>query len=203
MRALTTHTVLAIGCLTFSHSTLSGELDALLHGTYQFTSSIACAQSIDGFNSESPELPALGSSPGDFAGPSPVITYSTGTIVYDGAGNATHRSTDITVLPGVFVGQSPISAADVNCSLEYNVDSDRSFTQEGTCVVTLLRGGAAGQVIHLPVSKATGQMTPSRDVLIITAVVPEQQLLQFSFGFSTWHICGSSTTAVRMPQGGE
>lgn len=172
----------------------SGDRNSLLKGNYQVTNHISCVDSQEGFE-DPPTLRARG-----FGGT--VIDTSSGTIVFDGQGNATEVVRGITILPGPVSPDSfPIVTFELTCRYSYSVNTEKTFTLNGSCNGTLPAGPAAGLTVDVS-RGASGQISKSGDVYTASSVEPVQQLLTLSQNgvevFRTLRLCGTSSIGIRV-----
>jgi hypothetical protein len=172
-----------------------GDRNSLLKGTYQVTNHISCVDSQEGFD-DPPTLQARGSG-------GTVIDTDSGAILFDGYGNATDVRRGITIFPGpVSPGSFPSGTYEVTCRYTYSVNTDKSFTLNGSCNGTLPAGPAAGLTVDIPQAGASGQISESGDVYTASSVEPVQQLLTLSQNgvevFRTWRLCGTSSIGIRV-----
>jgi len=165
--------------------------NALLKGTYRVMTHIACTSSDQGF-ADPPSLQALGFG-------EPVIDNDTGTMFFDGRGNATETRRGISVFPqAVTPGSFPSGTYEVTCRYTYSVTADKSFALYGSCTGTLPAGPAAGLTVEISPAGGSGQISESGELFIVSGVDPVQQTLTLSNGFQTKRLCGASTTGIRV-----
>lgn len=172
-----------------------GGQNSLLKGTYRTTNHISCVDSQEGFESP-PSLKALGSG-------GTVIDTSSGVIVFDGQGNATEVVRGITIFPGpVSFGSFPSGTFEVTCRYSYSVNTEKTFTLNGSCNGTLPAGPAAGLTVDIPQVRVSGQISESGQGFTVSGVEPVQQLLTLSQNgvevFRTWRLCGTSGIGIRL-----
>ena len=169
----------------------AGKRNALLKGFYRVTTEVACTTSDQGFG-DPPGLQALGTG-------GPVIDHDTGTIFFDGQGNAIETRHGISISPQpVAAGSSPASTYQVTCRYTYSVNVDKSFTLSGSCTGTVTTGPAAGLTVDVSPAGGAGQLSESRTMFTVSGVEAVQQTLTLSNGFHTKRLCGASTTGVRV-----
>jgi hypothetical protein len=187
--------VSGLSSLALADSEGDANRSSLLKGRYQVTNHIVCVDSQDGFD-DPPSLRARGSG-------GTVIDTDSGTIQFDGNGNAIEIRRGISIFPGpVSPGSFPSGTYEVTCGYTYSVNRDRSFTLNGGCTGTLPAGPVAGLTVDTPQVGGVGQISDSGDMFTLHNVEPVQQLLTLSQDgvetFRTLRLCGSSGVGIRL-----
>ena len=167
----------------------AGNHNALLKGTYQIAYEIACVTSDQGF-SDPPALQALGVG-------GPVIDHDTGTILFDGHGNATEIRHGISIVPQQIVaGSSAVSTYAITCRYNYTVNADKSFALSGSCSGMI--SGGPGLTVDVSPAGGVGQLSESRTMFTISSVTPVRQLVRLGNNTQTQRLCGASATGIRV-----
>lgn len=179
-----------------------GKHTALLKGIYQITHEAACTSSDQGF-SDPPSLQALGNG-------GAVIDHATGTIMFDGRGNATEILHGISIVPQpvaaltpqpVSTTPSPVGTFALTCRYTYSGNTDKSFILSGSCTGTIPAGPFAGQTIDVSPVGGLGQLSESGTMFTISSVDPVQQTVMLTNGpqsSQTKRLCGASAVGIRV-----
>ena len=179
----------------------SGNLNALLKGTYRYTMMVSCSQSA-AFTAL-PDLQPIGGGGGNTA-------HTNGFLTYDGLGNVTVDQRGIVIAPGPYsFGEMPVSVGPVvwdkqHCDWKYTVNRDRTFTQgDGNCLGFDKYGpvefGIPGEQVVVTNMRWEGQIGVGGQMLIFNQQVePSIETLTTNTGFTTQRVCGYTGTAVRI-----
>ncbi len=179
------------------------DLNNRLKGDYSTILSASCAVGpIGGFGSNLERVPVGGS----------IIPESTlnielaGVFHYNGDGTGTFAHQRLRVLDD---NVRPLIQAEGNCTVTYSVNPDGSFSQQLSCVSTLLKGIAGpnspGQTLTEPGFRLNGIIGLPGKILLFSDTSPDTELVQFSgtTPLNLNRICGRSGTGVKTRSGGD
>jgi len=159
----------------------------ILNGKYAFSATGACIESTGGFTPR-PNLEPLGAT-------TVYNEYLTGTITFDGNGNALQSHSGMDMFDGPFFPfNMPVGTFVSNCTYSYAVNPDLSFTMEGACFSTLPDGPAQGQTATLTGIKLVGYVKRDGDIVLISGIEPSEQDLVLSGGYTAKRLCSGSGT---------
>jgi hypothetical protein len=177
-----------ISCLIVGQAFANdARLMGILNGKYLFSANGACIESTGGF-SPRPYLEPLG-------GTTVYNEYLTGTIAFDGNGNALQSHSGMDMFDGpYFPFNLPVGTFVSNCTYSYEVNPDLSFTMEGACISTLPDGPAQGQTATLTGIKLVGFVKRDGDIVLISGIEPSEQDLVLSGGYTAKRLCSGSGT---------
>jgi hypothetical protein len=173
-----------------------GNLNKVLNGKYRFTLNQTCTYSVDGFTE--PPVDVLGfSSTGE--------DFITGVLEFNGDGTLTALENGIFQNHGPSgPGAFPITTYEDECSGNYQVNPDLSFTYEVGCTVHFKTGFLAGGKVRIDGIQYAGQVDVSRQTIVAASVGGAMQTQYFTtvdgFEFTNRRVCGSHSSGVRIPR---
>jgi hypothetical protein len=172
----------------------------LLKGQYQFNLNSTCILAATPPTFTAP--PDLQPSPGAYSEVDQ--SYETGSITFDGLGNATSTNTGLTIASVAPAFNTPpyVVTYDQICRFRYVMKNISSFTlQNGSCSGTNTTGptafGVPGSTAKITGLTYEGHIGALGSVLTYGATMPSQSLLEVSNGFIATQLCGTQVTAVR------
>lgn len=170
-----------------------------LKGQYQFNLNSTCILAATPPTFTAP--PDLQPSPGAYSEVDQ--SYETGSITFDGLGNATSTNTGLTIASVAPAWNTPpyVVTYDQTCVFTYVMKSFLRFTLQGSCSGTNTTGpnafGVPGSTATLTGLTYEGQIGALGAVLTYNAPMPSQSSLVVSNGFNATQLCGTQVTAVR------
>ncbi len=189
----------------------SVKLNRLLKGDYAFTSTRACSSVIyNFFPSGTPNVPDNGNAFTAFPdlnlrGSSTSNTFIDRAIMrYDGKGNVTlvDGRTFLIVDQVTGVGQSQVRSNVFTCTGVYQVNPDRSFTQQISCAIQRIAGVFVGEVFTPATGfQMEGQIGPGGQTLVLSDTSTDIEDLTSDVRGRFQQICGRSGFAVKIIRG--
>ena len=188
---------LSAGSALAQHS--NGASHTYLKGHYQFSLNSTCilAANPPTFTAR----PDLQPTPGAYSEVDQ--NYETGSITFDGFGQATstHKGLSIASVAPAFNTPPYVVTYDQTCKFTYVMNSASSFTLHGHCSGTNTTGpiafGVPGSTAEVTGLTYEGQISALGSVLTYSAPMPSKSSLVVSNGFNATQICGTQVTAVR------
>jgi hypothetical protein len=171
--------------------------NSLLDGTYRATVVQVCAESAASFTAE-PELAV-----NDAGGAWTYIETMRVTSVYNGRGGVTHSYSGTTIVQDYHPNTAqPITSFNGTCTGSYVAQNNRSFVLKSgsTCNATITSGANAGETTSVTTTQdIAGQMSMSRDSLVLTVDTPVEQLLTFNGSMKQYRrFCTLSHSAAKV-----
>jgi len=165
--------------------------DDALEGSFSFTATQTCTQSVGGF-SPPPSLLSGG------FGAAVIYDAWNGTIEFDGKGNATESGHGMTVFDGPIFPNNPAAGTFTsNCKSTYSMTGQLSFTMTGLCSGTIPDGPAAGQTYMVTGGQLDGQISRDGNMILLSSVDPVQSTIVLSGGFNAQRFCIGTRTLIR------
>lgn len=179
--------IIRITLAAFLLSILTGPVHAdpnsRIKGTYNVASHVTCTQDA----------------------PANIMDHFSGSITFDGNGNAIESVRVISIFTALDVGPG---LSELTCVHRYSVDKERSLLLNGSCTGVVTEGGGKGLRIELSPVLQTGQLSESGAVYTTSMVTSTEdpQLQQFlrvtdpdgNVLLETLRVCGGITVGIRM-----
>ena len=170
----------------------SQNLQELLRGTYHVTAVNSCVDAVSGF-SDSPVLEVLDPD----LGVSNEIAHISGSITFDGVGNAVETSTAM-FMNFVEGNVNPVGTVSNTCNYGYTVNSDRSFTLQGDCAGIIEEHIASGLTFLHTGFKKKGFIGSRAKILLVSMIEANEQELFVDGSFATKRMCSRTETLMRV-----
>jgi hypothetical protein len=170
-------------------------LNAQLKGDYAFFVTATCAIDAGGFNDSTLAREGGGTT----------LTFSKqGIRHYNGDGTGTITVQQLIINPlAIGANAEPVTHAHQNCNMTYQVNADGTFTEEHSCMSTVLAGFRANETLSFT-ARYQGWIGSNRQVLLIGTTAPFEKSIDWtnpSFDdFSV--ICHRSGMAVKVKSKG-
>lgn len=183
--------------LLLAGTAMAAPSDAKLNGTYRYTLTSSCILAQDPGFTASPNLQPIGYNEVN-------QINVTGVTLYDGEGGATSTG------KGFLISSSPglpnyVLTFDETCTFTYHVNSDGTFSQNGSCTGTNTNGPsyivpstyALGNLAFEGLVSSKGEQVNYSEVKLT------QSTLATSRGFSAKRLCGVEGTNMRIGKKGD
>ena len=169
----------------------SKNLQKLLRGTYHVTAVNSCVDAVGGFSD--PELQVIDPS----LGVSNEIAHISGSITFDGVGNAVETSTAM-FMSFVTTNVNSVGTVSNTCNYGYTVNSDRSFTLQGDCAGIIEEHIANGATFLITGFKKKGFIGSRAKILLVSMIEANEQELFVDGVFATKRMCSRTETLMRV-----